>query len=108
MIEGLADDYKDAMEYLCEHYDKPRLIHHEYVRSIVEAPSLKEGSGRELRCLHDVPSRHLHALTTRYPYEPFVTARIKLKLHVNQPSQPILSGKGTVGVSHVCPTCMNS
>ena len=50
------------------------------MHSIVGAPSLKKGNGRELQCLHDVLSRHLCALTTRDPYEPFVTRLIELKL----------------------------
>ena len=69
-LSGLGDDYKDTVEYLSGHYDKPRLIHGEHVCSIVEAPSLKEGKGKELRCLHDVLSRHLHALTPRDPMYP--------------------------------------
>ena len=51
MIEGLSrlgDDYKDAVEYVCRCDDKPHSIYHEHICSIVEAPSLKEGSGKEL------------------------------------------------------------
>ena len=73
-LSGSGDNYKDAVEYLCERYDKIGLIHRKHVCSIVEAPSLKKGSGRELRRLHDVLSRHLRALTARDPYGPFVTA----------------------------------
>ena len=83
VIEGLSgsgDDYKDAVEYLRGQYDKPRLIHREHVHSIVEAPSLKEENWRELRRLHDVLSRHLHALNRKDPYGPFVTALVELKL----------------------------
>ena len=83
VIEGLSrsgDDYKDAVEYLHGRYDKPRLIYREHVRFIVKASSLKEGSGGEIRRHHDVPSRHLRALTAKDPYEPFVTALVELKL----------------------------
>ena len=81
-LSGLGDDYKDTVEYLCERYDKRRLIHREHVHSIVEAPSLKERSTcrRELRRLHDVLSWHLCALTTLHPYGPFVTVLVELKL----------------------------
>ena len=41
---------------------------------------IKEGSGRELRQLHDVLSRHLRALNAKDPYGPFVTALVELKL----------------------------
>ena len=52
-LSGSGDDYKGTVEYLRRCYDKPRLIHCEHVHSIVEAPSLEEGNGKELRHLHD-------------------------------------------------------
>ena len=65
VIEGLsrtAGSYAEAIECLKERYDRPRLIHQAHVRAILEAPSLKSGSGFELRRLHDVVKQHMRAL----------------------------------------------
>ena len=43
-------------------YDCPRLIHQMHVRLILEIPALEEGSGRELRRMHDTAQQHLRAL----------------------------------------------
>lgn len=51
-IEGLShygDNYDEAVECLKARYDLPRLIHRTHVQMIVDAPPLKEGSGKELR-----------------------------------------------------------
>ena len=63
-------------------YDRPRLIHQAHVRVIVEAPSLRDDSGKELRRLHDVANQHLRTLKT-LGYEPsgeFITTILELKL----------------------------
>ena len=39
-------------------YDRPRLIHETHVKKILEVPSLKNGSGNELRYLHDMVQQH--------------------------------------------------
>ena len=60
-IEGLShsgDNYKEAIECLKSRYDKPRLIQRTHVQFIVDAPPMKEGSGRELRALHDTVQQH--------------------------------------------------
>ena len=65
VIEGLSrsgEHYAEAVECLQARYDKPRLIHQTHVRMILEAPALKDGSGRELRRLHDTAQQHLGAL----------------------------------------------
>ena len=51
------------------------------MHAIVEAPSLKDGSGKELRRLHDVLAQHLQAPKVMY-YELglFITSLIELKL----------------------------
>ena len=54
-IEGLSR----SGEYYAEAIDCPRLIHQTHVRTILESPPLKEGSGKEL---HDVVQQHLRAL----------------------------------------------
>jgi len=64
-IEGLSrsgDHYAEAIECLKDRYNRPRLIHQAHVRMIVDAPALKDGSGKELRRLHDVVQQHLRAL----------------------------------------------
>ena len=55
--EGLSqsgEHYVEAIECLKSRYDRPHLIHQTHVRLILEAPPLKEGTGKELRHLHDV------------------------------------------------------
>ena len=64
-IEGLSrsgENYTEAIKCLQARYDRPRLIHKAHVQMILEAPSLKNGSGKELRRLHDVVQQHLRAL----------------------------------------------
>ena len=43
---------------------RPRFIHQKHVKTIVEAPTIKTGTGRELRQLHDLVSQHLRLLRT--------------------------------------------
>ena len=52
---------------------------------IVDAPPLKDGTGKELRRLHDVVLQHLRALKAM-DYEhsgPFITSVLELKLDTN-------------------------
>ena len=66
-IEGLShsgDNYEEAVKCLKARYDQPRLIQRTHVQSIVDAPPLKDGSGKELRKLHDNLQQHLRALGT--------------------------------------------
>ncbi len=56
VIEGLShsgDQYAEAIASLKSRYNRPRLIHQAHVRKIYEVANLKEGSGKELRQLHD-------------------------------------------------------
>ena len=48
----------------------------------MDTPPLKEGTGRELRRLHDKMQQHLRAPNAmdREPSGPFITSGIKLKL----------------------------
>ena len=51
VIEGLTqsgDCYDEAIECLTSRYKRPRLVHQTHIKMIAEAPSLKDGSGREL------------------------------------------------------------
>ena len=85
VIEGLSqsgDQYVEAIASLKARYDRPRLIHQAQVRKIYEAPSLKDGSGKEIRHLHDSVQQHLRALKAmgEEPSGAFVTSILELKL----------------------------
>ena len=85
VIEGLSGsgtEYEEAIKCLQKRFDKPRLLHLAHVKAIVEVPEPKEGSGKELRRLHDVCSQHLRALKTMGydPSGPLVTSLIETKL----------------------------
>lgn len=87
VIEGLSrsgEHYTEAIKSLKSRYDRPRLIHQTHVRMIVEAPSLKDGSGKELRRLHDTIQQHLRALKAlgHEPSPAFITSMLELKLDV--------------------------
>ena len=67
------------------YYDRPRLIHQTHVHLISEAPALKDGSGKELCCLHDIAQQHLCALKAMgyEPPGPFITSLLEFKLDTN-------------------------
>ena len=84
VIGGLSQttkNYKKPIEFLQEHYDRPRLIHQAHVRAIVDAPSLKDGNGRKLRRLHDTANQHMLAIKAMdcSPWT-FVTSVLETKL----------------------------
>ena len=88
VIEGLSrsgENEKEAIDCLKSRFNRPCLLHHAHVRKIVEAPSLKDGSGKELRRLHDTVQQHLRALKAMgsEPDESFITSVIELKLDVS-------------------------
>ena len=88
VIEGLSrsgEHYVEAVECLQTRYDRPRLIHKTHVRMILEVPGLKEGTGRELRHLHDTVQQHLRALKGlgHEPPGSFITSLIELKFDPN-------------------------
>lgn len=85
VIEGLSrtgEQYNEAIECLQARFDRPRLIHQAHVRKVLEIPPLKEGSGKELRHLHDVAQQHLRALKSmgQEPSGAFITSMLELKL----------------------------
>ena len=87
-IEGLShsgDNYDEAIECLKSRFDQPHLIHHTHVQMIVDAPPLKEGTGKELKQLHDTMQQHVRALKTLGCELPgkFITSMIELKLDVD-------------------------
>ena len=57
-LSGSGSDYKDAIKRLQSRYDKP-LLNQAHVRAILKAPTVKDSSGKELKHLHDICSRHL-------------------------------------------------
>ena len=62
VIEGLSTSgefYTEAIETLKARYDRPWLIHQSHVRMILETPSIKEGTSREICRLHDTVQQHL-------------------------------------------------
>lgn len=76
VIEGLSssgDQYDEAVSCLTKRYDRPQLLHQAHVRAIIDAPSLKDGSGRDLRRLHDAVNQHLRALKAM-KYDPLDTS----------------------------------
>ena len=59
IIDGLSTSgkfYDEAIATLKARYDRLRLIHQSHVHTILEALSLKEGTGREIHRLHDTVS----------------------------------------------------
>lgn len=84
-IEGLTksgEHYEEAVKCLQSRYDRPRMVHQTHVRRIVEASSLKDGTGKELRTLHDTVVQHLRALKAlgHEPSKEFITSLLELKL----------------------------
>ena len=74
-----------AIDCLKTRYDRPRLRHQARVLVTLNAPMLKDGSGKELRRLHDTVQQHLHVLRSMgcEPSGPFITSVLKLKLDTN-------------------------
>jgi hypothetical protein len=104
-IEWLSrsgDHYPEAIECLRSGYDRPHTIHRGHVQRIMDAPSLKDGSGKELRHLHDVIQQHIRALKS-LDYEPsgaFVTSIIELKLDQDTMFEWQRQSQSKTGVPH--------
>ena len=87
-IEGLScsgDNYDEAVCYLKAKYDRPRQVHQVHVKNILDAPPIKEGTGKDIRKLHDTVLQHLRALKSMGydPSGPFITPALELKLDQN-------------------------
>ena len=87
-IEGLfrsGEYYSEAIDCLQARYNRPRLIHRTHVRMILDAPTPKDGTEKELRKLHDTVQQHLRALKAMdyEPSGPFITSILELKLDVD-------------------------
>ena len=109
VIEGLSrsgEYYAEAIECLQSRYNRPRLIHQTHVRMILEASALKDGSGKELRRLHDLVQQHLRALKAMEyePSGPFITS----VLSSNWMSTLCLNGRSTARMRLMYPTTRSS
>ena len=85
VIQGMtqtAESYGEAIKCLKDRYDRPRVTHHEHVRSILHAPNMKANNGRELRKLYDVCNQHIRALklADQFDIDTFLTITMELKL----------------------------
>ena len=88
IIEGLScsgEQYAEAIKSLKSRHSRPQLIHQTHIRKIYEVPSLREGTGKELRRLHDTIQQHLRALKVmgQEPSGSFITSLPELKLDPN-------------------------
>ena len=77
-----AQESSTMKQFLENRCNKPRLIHQAHVKEIIEVPSLRDNSAKEIRCLHDVLQQHLCALKAmkKEPSSPFITSLIEMKL----------------------------
>ena len=57
-----GDQYSEAIKCLQDRYNRPRLVLQAHTTALIECPSLKEGSSRELRRIHDTWTSHTRAL----------------------------------------------
>ena len=104
-IEGLSrsgDHYPEAVKCLEARYNRPKLIHQAHVKKIVEIPALKDGSGRELRRLHDNAQQHIRALKAmgHEPDGTFITSFLQLKLDQTTLFEWQKHDQGSTDVSH--------
>ena len=105
VIEGLSrsgEQYTEAVKCLQERYNRPRLIHQAHVRKIIEVPSLKDNTGKELRRLHDVLQQHLRALKAmdKEPSASFITSLIEMKLDPDTMFEWQKASQGSADVPH--------
>lgn len=88
MIEGFSqsgENYEEAVDCLQYRYNRPCLIYQTHVKMILEAPAVKEGTGKELRKLHDKVQQYLRALKSieSESYGAFITSVLEIKQNVN-------------------------
>ena len=65
VIQGLtrtSQSYVEAIKFLKERYDRPRLVEEEHIRSILDDVPVKNGSEKELCRLCDAATQHYRAL----------------------------------------------
>ena len=80
LISGLMKSSDEVIKCLQERYDRPRQIHQTHMHWIVEAPVLKDGTGKEIRALHDLVIQHLRALKSlgHEPSQAFITSLLEI------------------------------
>ena len=105
VIEGLTrsgEHYIEAVDCLKARFDRPRLVHQTHVKCIIEAPSLREGNGKELRKLHDTVQQHIRALKSmgHEPSASFITSLIELKLDATTMFEWQRHSQAETGVPH--------
>lgn len=86
LIAGLtksSDHYDEAVKVLQDRFNRPRQIYQTHVRWVVEAPSLRDRSGKEIRALHDLVIQHLRALKSlgHEPSQAFITSLLEWQRH---------------------------
>ena len=81
-IDATAEAYPEAIEALKARFDRPEVIHHAHVRSLLKAKYLKDGSPSELRNLHNTFQHHLRSLKAlkKLNFGQFITALGESKL----------------------------
>ena len=89
VIRGLTqmpDSYEEAIKCLKDHYDRPKVTHHEHPPSsqqcILQAPIRKASNRSELCKLYDVCKQDIRAieLSNHFDLETFLTFTMELKL----------------------------
>ena len=85
VIRGLAktgDTYDEAIDCLCQRYDRPRVVHQAHVNTILSLPIPKDGNCKELCSFHDIATLHLHALKAMKldDFDSFITAVLASRL----------------------------
>ena len=91
LIGGLAQtakNYEETFKCLHERHDRPCLIHQTHVRAIIDAPSLKDGNGRELRRLNNTVNQHMRAIKAM-DYSPWTLSRLSWRANWIRPLCPI-------------------
>ena len=96
------EHYTEAIELLQARFDRPHLIHQTHVSRILNVPSLKEGTGKELHHLHDTVQQHLRALKAMdyEPSGPFITSILELKLDTTMMFEWQKHSQSSTEVSH--------
>ena len=85
VIQGLtrtSESYEEAIKCLKMRYDRPRFVHEEHIRCIVEAVPVKNGSDKEIRRLYDAATQHYRALKAAKAdsFETLLTVILQQKL----------------------------
>ena len=58
----MAESYQEAIQRLKDRYNLPRATHHEHVRSIPQASTMKSNNDTQLQKLYDVCEQRIRAI----------------------------------------------